>query len=268
VEAALVKLIPSVVVKEEMQLLLPEETVQARWYLNEGVFNALSAYFLKFPSASARKVFIEVYPKVWELEAETFEEYLLRDRSREGADAMIDRLRTSQNLPLGMHQKLARLATRLPDRDARLEGLVFDLLKKYDGREEAQDVMSAAIAAASPRIDELLRKYRTEALVKNEDHGTAENWEEDWRQALRMAKQGVANKLDNQQSPEKRLAVWIELLKKDAQLGYVTDFVLNEIVRSTPAELRPKAVEEIRAVGELAAKVKMAPRAALQKLAD
>lgn len=198
--------------------------------LTGGVFEALADHFLKHRSDAARARFLELYARCPEEALPYSHRYLLREKSPASLEAVIRRL-TGGDATIGAGDLLELFPLISPD-ERLLEELVLHALKKPQEEGDAT-VTAFCILVPTPAVDRALSAFPTEGM------------DEDELQALATAREAVKLKLDPAVDPGKRLEAWLRLIRRDA--GLTTEYLVLDLARSTPSELRPRAVEGLRA---------------------
>ncbi len=61
-----------------------------------------------------------------------------------------------------------------------------------------------------------------------------------------IVRKAVDLKLDPPQDAKQRTTMWLKLMEEESSLGYASDYIREELVAATPADLRDYAVQEIR----------------------
>jgi len=210
--------------------------------LTEEVFAALSDHFVTYPSAAARKKFIELYMRCPEEAMRLFHRFLFREKSPEAVQAVGERAVKAGPASYETLDSLRWLADTLPRRDRRLATWVAAIVREC-ARQAAEedgsldrDLVSFAVLAADEETARIIEQWSTAG------------WDEEEIRRLQLVRDVV--RLQRSPEPAGKASVdqWIGLAARWEEDGdpWLRGSIYRELVAATPGDLRSYAVGKLR----------------------
>ncbi len=204
--------------------------------LYEGVFIALSKYFLKYPSKEARAKIHELYLKAPERILYLFHEhYLYKERSPETIEVICKKLVSIEEFYYSADEVLLKLS-QITDASSRLKEVVYQLIKKHHKSDDVYFLLDSCFLFPSERTLKLLNSMSSKVL---DDEGQEE---------LKYVKSAIALKLNPPAEKKELIAEILNLIKVTADKSTLFYRLLDFLVEITPEDSKLTTCESLRKI--------------------
>lgn len=162
---------------------------------------------------------------------------------REGSDASIKLAADSiLNANIGMlyrSEAIDHFVRGLPRDHPAIRSVVLEALRKHGSAKDSHWILPFSMPAASEEIRKLLPTLKISYKSDGKERGA---------ELLRLVREAVDLKLDPPKDDRKRVAAWLDVLRRSLNLGSGAHYPLAELLRSTPPGLRSEVAEQLRAL--------------------
>jgi hypothetical protein len=189
------------------------------------VIMALLDHFALFQCAAARSEIFSRFSKLEQNERDDYYRYFVIDGDNETLDRVFE-LTLQAEKAYDMKSLIELYALRCPRQDLRLTRAMLQLFQKHRGDGDLVFAIPISLSLKSDKIDAEILAIDAATL----SGGGAET--------IRIVSD--ARKLLNNppKDPAEQMNGWLKLLERDRKIGYSTEYLLRELVCSTPTGMR------------------------------